>query len=199
MEERVRKHVAERDPHNRGADPKQQRLKAQNQQYLVGVEALHPQIGDEAPALGDREQHRVERQQEAHHPADRGKQRGRLVGRLLRAAQLAQFFGDRLHVEAPGGQPPKLAGDECFGAGRRLDEYLRDAFGLARERLCERQQRDRHGPVPGRVGERAGEHETNGDRVRLAVGIEHHPTPLAGADRTRHFRRQTQASDEQQL
>ena len=152
VKQRAREHLAERDPHERGAHPEQQRLKAQDQQHLAGVEALHAQVGDEAPALGDREQHRVDGEQEADHRADRGEQRGRLVRRLRGGGEQAQFVVRRLDVQASAGKAPKLAGHQPVGARQRLHQHFGHPSGLCRRASCASGSRgDRDRAVRGRI------------------------------------------------
>ena len=81
VEHDAREHVAEHQPDAatppcRATAPGTRRSSS----TCRGGEALHAQLGDEAPALGDRQQHRVEREQEADHRADRGEQ-ARSTGR----------------------------------------------------------------------------------------------------------------------
>ena len=65
VEERAGKRVAERHADKRGQDAEGERLEGEQQQHLPPVIPLNTQIGDEPAALGHRQQHRVQRQQES--------------------------------------------------------------------------------------------------------------------------------------
>src|ERR1019366_865209 len=97
-------------------------------------------LSHEAPSLWDRQQHRVEGEQEADHRADRGKQRGGLRGRGLGRFQHRQFAIGGLHVQASGGDALHLCFYQPLLAGLGLDEDLVDAPWFPGEFLCESQQ-----------------------------------------------------------
>ena len=91
MQERAREQDSKQHADGGRGDPEHGGLEAEQGDDLAPVIALHAQVGDEAAPLGHRQQHRVERQQEADHHADRGEQRRRLVvgpDRLFQQRQL---------------------------------------------------------------------------------------------------------------
>ena len=120
VEERAREHVSQRQPRQRGEHARHRGLEAEQQQHLTPVVALDAQIGDEAPALRDGEQHCVQRQQEAHHHADRGEQLGGLaVGtrRLAQQSQLVVGGGDVEPIRGESAQVPLRATRSAPAAG----------------------------------------------------------------------------------
>ncbi len=66
--------------------------------------AVAAQVGDQAPALGNGQQHRVEREQEAHQRADHREQRRRLVARRRCLREQPFVVARGLDVQAPGRQ-----------------------------------------------------------------------------------------------
>ena len=117
--------------------------------------AVAAKIGDQAPALGDGQEHGVEREQEADEGADHGEQRGRLVARGRGLREQPFVVARALHVQATdrrsaSRQAHKRGTDPAFHAGGRLYEDAADAAGETRHFLGVEQRRDddraRHQP-----------------------------------------------------
>ena len=68
-------------PRSEASDTEHQRVEQQHLDDHPARVAVEAQVLDQVPALGHREQHRVEREQEADERADRREQHGGLVGR----------------------------------------------------------------------------------------------------------------------
>ena len=109
LKEGVREQLAERDADGGGERAEHAGLEGQQHEDLTPVISLQAQVGDEAPALGHRQQHRVDRQQKADHHADRGEQRGRLVVGADRLIEQPQLVLGRDDVEALARDAQKLA------------------------------------------------------------------------------------------
>ena len=145
VQEGVREDVAEHDARSRGANAEDGCLKDQQHDDLAPVIALHAQVRDEASSLGHGQQHRVERQQEADHHADRGEQLCRLVVRLDCLLEQAQFVIGGQYVQVSAGEPAQPTRHEAIIAAPGLDQNLRDKTSHPGQRLSARQRRDGDG------------------------------------------------------
>ena len=89
LEQRDRQQIAEGEPDAAGDDAEHERVEQQHLDDHPARVAVEAQILDQLPALRDRQQQRVEREQEADERADRREQAGRLVRRAGRAVEAA--------------------------------------------------------------------------------------------------------------
>ncbi len=155
---------------------RERRLEGEQHDDLAPVIALHAQIRDEPPPLGHRQQHRVERQQEADHHADRREQRGRLVVRLDRLASSRSSSSAASTLRRPAASVRSSRRDAAVLAAARLDQDLRDAPAQPGQALRAREQRHRDRARGQHAEQRAFSTAADGDRVRRAEG-EHRDLP----------------------
>ncbi len=120
MEEMDRELIAEQRVRARWRSARAPRRRAATPRSRPRGISVAAQIGDQPAALGHGEQHRVEREQEAHERADHRKQRGRLVGG--RGGLREQLFRRGSRTRRSGAPPrvaraPRAPGLRCPGAG----------------------------------------------------------------------------------
>ncbi len=183
---RVRAGRPARRPQPRPRTPRTTAWKREQHHDLAPVVALQAQIGHEAPPLGHGQQHRVERQQEADHHADRREQRRRLVVWLDRLGQQAQLV--------VGGAPRSAARRERAQLARTArSRPRRGSIRICVRRPCRpvsalggREQATATGLEASAPNGELSEHRVDARRLRRA-GREH-ADALArlGAERFRH-------------
>ncbi len=182
VEQRAREQVAEREAGKRRKRAEQQRLEREDHEHLSRVEPLRAQLGDEAPALGDRQQHRVQGQQQADHRADRGEERRRLVVGLCGEVEQPQFLIGRCDREPAGRERLQLAGHLRLLSGLRLDEQLRHAAGLVEQGLHDGERGDADRALRERADGVRPEHRADLDALLEAIGEQRHMLAAAHAD-----------------
>ena len=104
--------------------------------------AVAAQVGDQAPALGDGEQHRVEREQEPHERADHREKRRRLVARGRGLRKQPFVIADVLTFRRPAASArrPRARGPR---AGRGAHEDAAKSAAQTRGFLRVEQRRER--------------------------------------------------------
>ena len=198
MKQRVGENVTQGETGERGEHAKHERLEAEDHDDLLGVEPLRVYLSEEPPALRDREQHRVERQQQPHHHTDRGEQSRGLAQRLRGLFKDAQFVIRRLDIHSRSREALQLAGDLAFTAGEWLDQDLCDTPRLLGEALRDRQQRDRHRAFGDRADRTGVQHRSHRLGVSVAFGEQRHLFSLLHADRFSDPGREADPTREQQ-
>jgi hypothetical protein len=126
MEEMNGELLPDHEPEHTCSDAERHRVEEQHADDRHRRVAVAAQIGDEAPTLGDGEQHRVEREQEPYEGADDREKRRRLVARGRSLGKLSFVIARGLDVQTPAGQTHERLVNLTFHAGGRLDQDARD-------------------------------------------------------------------------
>ncbi len=137
--------IAEQESERGGDQAKYDRVEQEHRDHGPGGIAVAAQIDDQPAALGHREKHRVEGEEEPDERADHREQGGRLVGcRRGFREQLFVLIGG-LHVQPPAGEPLQGCPHLGFPARGWLDENAVQATLQARQflRVFQRCERDR--------------------------------------------------------
>ncbi len=122
-----RQRIAGEQPHERGGQAEAERLEDHHLHDLRAPRAEQAQVGDRVAALGDRQEHRVEREQEAQQRADRGEEVARLVARVAAPGAAARRLGRLARPRFP--RPASARSSARTAASRpglRLHEDPRD-------------------------------------------------------------------------
>ena len=135
--------VPEHEAERARQQTKHDRVKKQHDDHGRGRVPVTAQVRDQAPALWNGQEHRVEREQKPHERADHREQRGRLVGSGSRTREQRFVIARGLHVQPPGGEPLECRTHRRFAAGGGLDQDATDAPGQTGHFLGLGQRRDR--------------------------------------------------------
>ena len=179
------------------ATPRIVRLKSKDREYVAAREAQRSHLGGEAATLRRRYEHRVEREQKAHHRADRGEQPGRLIawlGGLLQ--QLRLVVGGR-HVQASAGDLLELFAHYSVCAGSRSYEDRADPISHAADVLDRGQQPDRDRAPRHRADRLRSERRSQLHRTGAAAREDRDWVSRSRADPTGYFFRQPDSSRQQ--
>ena len=167
-----RERISGEQPEQRRDQAEAQRLEQDHPHDLRVARAEQAQVGDRVAALGDRQENRVEREQEAQQRADRGEELARLLARAQRLVQQLDVFVGRGDRQPRPGERPELRAHLRLAAGLGLHEDPRDPAAQPGERLQAGQPHHRHRCARQRAELGGVEHRVDGQRRDASAQLE---------------------------